>query len=126
MDDLDFSGLVALQAPTADTPQPLVVYVSASDAIGRLRASLSDGSATSAVENFISFGPEQFGIYTVDFSAAAPDTTLTVTWEHLFATPQLAPDSSIALYAVTLAPDPSPLACLISGGCCLLLRSRRR
>ncbi|MFQ5424268.1 MAG: PEP-CTERM sorting domain-containing protein [Phycisphaerae bacterium] len=124
-DDLDFSGMFTVQAPAASANQTLVVYVSADNAIGRLRASLSDGITTSTVENIINFGSEQFGSYTVDFSAAAPNTTLTVTWEHLFGTPSLLPDSSIALYAVTLAPEPSTLACLMAGGCCLLFRRRR-
>ncbi len=69
--------------PADTTSRTLRVYVSAHSATGRLTATLSDDSAPPYVNSALTGplnGANVPGVYTIDYSAAAADETLTVEW----------------------------------------------
>ncbi|MGA2788292.1 MAG: PEP-CTERM sorting domain-containing protein [Verrucomicrobiota bacterium] len=105
----------------ADTFERILnVYVDEHLGVGKLTATLSDGSAPAYVNSAIPIGANSPGVYTIDYSAASPGQTLTVSWVE---TSYSATYDNPAIYAVTLSAVPEPgattlmvLAGLTAGG----------
>ncbi|MFQ5429005.1 MAG: PEP-CTERM sorting domain-containing protein [Phycisphaerae bacterium] len=126
IDSVDASGLFEITAPADLSGRSLAVFVGFGHGAGRLRATLSDGDSAGVVTNLMSLG-EDTGFYTIDYQADSPGQTLTVRWEQMldfggFVTPP----GYIALYGVTLAPEPGTLALVGSGLLALAWGLRRR
>jgi hypothetical protein len=111
--------------PASTTVQVLTVFVDEHLGVGQLTATLSDGSAPAYINSSIPTGDNSPGDYTIDYSAASPGQTLTVTWEE---TSYSSTYDNPAIYAVTLSevPEPSTLALAGLGGLVLLLFRRRK
>jgi hypothetical protein len=111
--------------PASTDEQELNVFVDEHLGVGQLTATLSDNSAPAYIDSSIPVGDNSPGVYTIDYSAASPDQTLTVTWEE---TSYSSAYDNPAIYAATLSevPEPSMLTLASLGGLSLLLFRRRK
>jgi hypothetical protein len=101
----------SFSVPTSPVLETLRVYVSAHHMSGRLMASLSDNSAPAYIDTGLTGGFNSPGFYTIDYAAPAGQT-LNVQWT------QFSPNGdsgNVAIYAVTLTPEPSSLILLAIG-----------
>jgi hypothetical protein len=102
--------------PASPIPETLRVYLSAHHISGRLTASLSDSSAPAFIDTGLTGGFNSPGFYTIQYASATPGQTLDVTWTQFSANGDSA---NVAIYAVTLVPEPSSLILLAFGGLAL-------
>lgn len=116
--------------PAGTTLQVLNVFVDEHEGVGKLTATLSDGSAPAYINSSIPTGANSPGDYTIDYSAASPGQTLTVSWVE---TSYSSTYDNPAIYAVTLSAVPEPgamtlimLAGLTTGGFVLSRRKAAR
>jgi hypothetical protein len=106
--------------------ETLRVYVSAHHISGRLVASLSDNSAPAYIDTGLTGGFNSPGFYTLQFESATPGQTLNVQWTQFSANGD---SGNVAIYAVTLVPEPSGLILIVIGGLALgaaAIRGRSR
>ena len=127
---LGVGGGFSFTVPAGTVERILNVYVDEHLGVGQLTATLSDGSAPAYVNSSIPNGNNSPGVYTIDFSAASPGQTLTVSWVETSAS---AAYDNPAIYAVTLSAVPEPgtmtlmvLASLTAGGFFLSRRKAAR
>ncbi len=94
--------------PAGIEPQRLFVYTHAHGSVGRLNATLSDGSSAPIVSSYGDYGGNRPGLFTIDFAAGSDLQTLTVTYV-MNDRSDINPDNYIsanpAIYAVALAPQ---------------------
>lgn len=69
-----------LTVPADTTPRTLKLYVGADGATEKLQAQLSDNSAPAYVDTSFTTDQDEAGTYVIDFQAASPKQTLTVTY----------------------------------------------
>jgi hypothetical protein len=99
--------------PASPTLETLRVYVSAHHISGRLVASLSDNSAPAYVDTGLTGGFNAPGFYSLQYASATPGQTLNVQWTQFSANGD---SGNVAIYAVTLVPEPSSPFLLAVGG----------
>ena len=93
----------SFSVPADTVPTELKVWVYADGGTGTLTAHLSDDSAPDYVDDSIVGGFNKPGTYTVDFNAASPGQTLTVSWELTsVGTDNNSVNANAAVYAVAL------------------------
>ena len=91
--------------PATTIAQHLNVFVGVHAGTGQLTASLSDSSAPAYIDSAIPFGDNSPGVYAIDFAAASPGQTLTVSWLEIAG---LDINDNPAIYAATLSSVPEP------------------
>ena len=98
-----------LTVPAGTTARTLRLYLGGNNSRGMLTARLSDGSAPQFVDTAFSSTGQYDVVYTLNFSAAASDEQLTVTWS------QFSGAGNVTLQAAALsgpADPPSPTGCI--------------
>jgi hypothetical protein len=102
--------------PASLVLETLRVYVSAHHISGRFMATLSDNSASAYIDTALTGGFNSPGFYTLQYASATPGQTLNVQWTQFSANGD---SGNVAIYAVTLVPEPSGLILIVIGGLAL-------
>ena len=104
-----------ITAPADTTERTLKVYVGGWKSTGRLRASLSDGSASVYTAEASNSTDVFHKAYTLRYKAGSVGRSLTVEWSQTAGTGNVTLEAATLKDGTTTAPAPTPTAGLLSG-----------